>query len=297
MSAAPTWQQFNRVMARIVQQLGTITWDEWQVRVLRLHDVEATPVRPAGLHAHAWHELSLVTSGTVAYRWRDRECVVPAGGMFAMAPGQRHAWRVPHGSAVITGYQLQLTPQGPAARAAQERWIAQFAEGGWTTPPQPLGIHLGAELHALAGAAQPSLALGCHLVRAHLCWALSSFSLGGLDADPAADDPDWLTRLHEHVVAHITEDLPLAALAERFGVSPRHLNRQFAAAYGQPLHRFVIEQRLERASHSLSWRDDPVAAIARSVGYTDAGYFGRLFRARFGLSPERWRQQEHKQKH
>ena len=139
-------------------------------------------------------------------------------------------------------------------------------------------------------------ALGCHLVRAHLCWALSCFGLGGRDADPQAGDPGWLTRLHEHVVAHLTEELPLAALAKRFGVSPRHLNRQFATAYGQPLHRFVVEQRLERASHSLSWRDEPVAAIARSVGYDDAGYFGRLFRARFGLSPERWRQREQERK-
>lgn len=35
--------------------------------------------------------------------------------------------------------------------------------------------------------------------------------------------------------------------------------------------------------------DTPVEAIAQDVGYSDAGFFGRLFRRTVGLSPAQYR--------
>lgn len=294
--AAAGWQTFNRTMAATVQQLGALIRGDWQVRVVRFHDVVGDRDAGPGEHVHAWTELSQVAAGRVAYRHGGEERVLEAGAAFCMPGGELHSWTVAAGPALITGYQLQLTPLASAGRASLAAFTARLAGGGWTLPPHPLAQALGDELHAQAAGGSAAVPLCCQLVRAHLSWLLERLAEGGAVAAPPEDlgGRDRLDRLREHVLEHLAEPLALADLAQRFGVGERHLNRLFAAAFGQPLHRFIIDQRLERAAHSLIWRDEPVAAVARGVGYDDPGYFGRLFRSRFGKSPERWRQETRK---
>lgn len=285
-----SWQTLNRIIAGWVQQLGAILAPGLQIRVLRLHDVVVDSGATSGTHAHAMFELSVVQRGVVAYAYDGTERPVAAGGTFAMPPGRRHGWRVAAGPAVITGYQLQITAADAHGRGQLERWYERLvASGGWTLPPQPLPAALVDTLH---GEALGNADLGCQLIRSHLLWSFERLGAWLDEGQPEAgmsDGEDALIRLRDYVLEHLTEELSLAAVAKRFGVSPRHLNRRFATLTGKPIHRFIVDQRLERASQSLVSRDEPVASIARSVGYDDPGYFGRLFRARFGLSPDRWR--------
>lgn len=293
---AADWQTFNRTMAAVVQQLRAVVHADWQIRVLRLHDVVGeTGVGPAE-HAHAWTELSQVASGRVSYRRANEERELGPGAVFCMPGGERHAWRATSGPALIVGYQLQITPLTPSGRTALSSFNARIAANCWSLPPHPFAAATVDELHAVAtgSGAAPLCAL---LVRAHLVWLIDRLSNSCTPAPAVADGglDDRLDRLREHVLEHLTEELSLSDLAQRFGVSERHLNRLFNATFGQPLHRFIIDQRLERAAHTLVWRDDSVTTVAHSVGYEDPGYFGRLFRSRFGRSPERWRQESRRQ--
>lgn len=286
----PSWQSINRVFAGWVQQLGTLHAAGLQIRVLRLHDVIAAPGGAYGLHSHAWCELSVVHRGVIAYTHDGREYPVAVGGTFVMPPGRRHMWRTAAGPAVITGYQMLITAAEVCNRGRIERWQEHMiGTGGWILPPHPLPAALIDTLH---GEALHHADLGCQLIRSHLLWSLERLGAwvdDGVAATEPGDDTDALIRLRDYISEHLAEELGLDSLAKRFGVSPRHLNRRFATLTGKPIHRFIVDQRLERASHSLIWSDSAVAAIACGVGYDDPGYFGRLFRARFGLSPERWR--------
>ena len=46
---------------------------------------------------------------------------------------------------------------------------------------------------------------------------------------------------------------------------------------------------MERACYLLDTYDQPVAEIARGLGYEDPYYFSRLFRKVMGMSPTRYR--------
>lgn len=288
--AVPSWQSINRMLAGWVQQLGIIQVPGWQIRVVRLHDVVAESGFASTVHAHAWCELSVVQRGVIAYAHGGSEHEVTAGGTLVMPPGRRHSWRAVSGPAVITGYQLLLTAADTSTRGQLAQWDERLiAAGAWTLPPHPLPTALVAALH---DDATRNADLGCQLIRAHVLWSLERFGMWAADDQSGSDSSEQseiVVRLRDYVLEHLAEHLSLAAVAKRFGVSPRHLNRGFTALTGLPIHRYIIDQRLERAAHSLVWRADPVAVIARSVGYDDAGYFGRLFRARFGESPDRWR--------
>lgn len=293
--ASADWQTFNRTMTAVVQQLRSVEHGGWQVRVLRLHDVVGATGYGPGEHAHAWTELSQIASGCVAYRRAGDERELGPGAVFCMPGGERHAWRAVAGPALIVGYHLQVAPTGPAGRGDLATFNARLAAGGWSLPPHPFALAVADEMHAVAASGSAAVPLCSLLVRAHLAWLLERLAAGGAPASATTEDGDRLDRLREHVLEHLAEPLSLTDLAQRFGVSERHLNRMFNAAFGSPLHRFIIDQRLDRASHTLVWRDDSVAVVARSVGYDDPGYFGRLFRSRFGRSPERWRQAARRQ--
>lgn len=82
-------------------------------------------------------------------------------------------------------------------------------------------------------------------------------------------------------------DLSPAGVAASIGVSTRHLHRLFAdreTTFG----RWLLGRRLEGARRELAepaWDHLPIAAIAARWGFRDASYFGRAFRARYGLTP------------
>lgn len=86
-------------------------------------------------------------------------------------------------------------------------------------------------------------------------------------------------------------DLSPEMVAGQIGISKRYLQTLLAASGTS----FVAElnaTRLDRASELLSdprTHGLPVADVAFRTGFLDPGYFTRLFRKRFGITPREWR--------
>jgi AraC-like DNA-binding protein len=86
-------------------------------------------------------------------------------------------------------------------------------------------------------------------------------------------------------------DLSPELVAEQIGISKRYLQTLLAAS-GTSFVQELNATRLERASDILL---DPragnlaIADVAYRTGFLDPGYFTRLFRKRFGITPREWR--------
>jgi transcriptional regulator GlxA family with amidase domain len=78
-------------------------------------------------------------------------------------------------------------------------------------------------------------------------------------------------------------------MAARSGLPERTFVRRFRNATGMSPMEYVHTLRLEEAKHQLETTALPVEAIAGECGYEDAGYFGRLFSKRIGLTPAQYR--------
>jgi len=108
-------------------------------------------------------------------------------------------------------------------------------------------------------------------------------------AAQAAADPEF-AELHGWIREHMHEDLDLAALAERAGVSPRTLERRYVCKLGQTPLKVLETMRLETARLSL---EDPYASlkeIARRTGFGDQQRLRRAFQRRFGVTPTEYRE-------
>jgi AraC family transcriptional regulator len=99
-----------------------------------------------------------------------------------------------------------------------------------------------------------------------------------------------MRRVLDHIDGHLDDDLGLAVLAGVAAFSKHHFHRQFVAAFGVTVHRYVQLARMKRASYRLAFRDDAsVGEIALDAGYDAADAFARAFRRRVGQVPSAFR--------
>ena len=88
-----------------------------------------------------------------------------------------------------------------------------------------------------------------------------------------------------------TRSFSLEELAETIGVSKSYLSRIFKMNAGISVWAYLNRYRIQKAKALLLLSNESITTIASSVGYEDAGYFGRVFHEITGLTPRAFRQQ------
>ena len=81
------------------------------------------------------------------------------------------------------------------------------------------------------------------------------------------------------------QPLRRAALARLAGVSPRHLDRLFAAELGVSFRAQYLRMRLDHAQRLLVQSPMSLAEIAFATGFSSASHFSRAWRGQFGKTP------------
>ncbi len=111
-------------------------------------------------------------------------------------------------------------------------------------------------------------------------WSIQDAS--GILAHQAArllDDPD----------AWYDKDLSVQALADRLGVSDRHLRRIFEAALGVSPMQYLQTRRLLTAKQLLADTTLPITQVALSSGFASVRQFNAAFVAQYKLNPTQLR--------
>jgi AraC family transcriptional regulator len=99
----------------------------------------------------------------------------------------------------------------------------------------------------------------------------------------------WLHAVEERLRAEFARPPSLSELARDAGVHPVYLARSFRAATGLAVGAFVRKLRLDWAEEQLLRTGTPLAELSAEAGFADQSHFTRLFRARTGQTPARFR--------
>jgi len=128
--------------------------------------------------------------------------------------------------------------------------------------------------------------------------AVTEFLVAGLAAEVAQPNGAAAIRdAHLHRVRQAIEsllaepDLRLGQVAEAAGVSPRYLQKLFAAA-GEKFTRYVRQRRLERCRLDMlspRYAEASISSIAFRWGFNGSAHFSRAFREQYGVSPREYR--------
>lgn len=98
--------------------------------------------------------------------------------------------------------------------------------------------------------------------------------------------PAWrLANVRDYIEAHLADDLTLAELAEVAGFSLSHFKALFRQAMGVPVHRYVLERRVERARLLVLEGRRTMTEIAVEVGFAHASHLARSMRRVLGVRP------------
>ena len=100
---------------------------------------------------------------------------------------------------------------------------------------------------------------------------------------------DTATRLKRYVEKHYSQTITKEDLANAAFCSVPHLYRVFQKHFHLSPSHYINKVRLQKASVFLECSDRAVSEIAQAVGFDDAGYFSRLFREQYCVSPKEYR--------
>ncbi|WP_440964594.1 helix-turn-helix domain-containing protein [Massilia sp. GER05] len=260
---------------------------------LPLLDVLTSPV-PSGRFdspVDERHVLCLHLGGPVPVSYRAGKAErqgVRLHGQFCVVPGGSSTrWTL---AQPATSLLLRLAPahlrataddMGHGARAfdlapAIHVRDPQIERIGWMMQAEDHDAHPGGRLFADSLAS----ALAVRLV------ALQSRSR----TVPARALPAWrLRHVVDYIDAHLDQDLTLAELAAVAGFSPSHFKALFRQATSTPVHRFVLERRVERARLHLLEGRLSVTEVALETGFAHPSHMARWMRRIVGLSPSQIR--------
>jgi AraC-like DNA-binding protein len=92
------------------------------------------------------------------------------------------------------------------------------------------------------------------------------------------------------IAEHLDRPIDMAVLAREFHLSYSHFRRLFKRYTGLAPSQYHLQLRLNKAKELLRATSLSIKEICGQLGFHDPYYFSRLFKAKAGLSPRRWRQ-------
>jgi AraC-like DNA-binding protein len=101
--------------------------------------------------------------------------------------------------------------------------------------------------------------------------------------------PEAVSRAIAFCRNHLERTIGVAEMAEAAGYSRYHFSRMFAASEGIGPAEFLTRVRLERAVNLLKHSGESIKTVADRCGFAGAGYFCKVFRKAYGVSPMEFR--------
>jgi len=103
-------------------------------------------------------------------------------------------------------------------------------------------------------------------------------------------DVEFVHKIHEIIEQNLNaNDFNIDTIAETIGLSRSAFFKKLKSLTGLAPVDLVKEIRLSKAAVLIETTDNNIAEIAYSVGFHDAGYFGKCFRKKYGMTPKEYR--------
>jgi AraC family transcriptional regulator len=180
----------------------------------------------------------------------------------------------------------------PTARVEWRRTDSIIGFDRCDLASDPVVHHLGLCLHtARSRPSEMSPVCADHIASALEAYLNQAHNVVSLPPPAARGGlaPWQLRQAKEMLVSRLDEPISLAELAHACKLSPGHFARAFRQTTGQPPHRWLMEQRIEKAKQLLVETTLSLAQIALTCGFADQSHFTRVFAQLVQSSPGQWR--------
>lgn len=265
-------------------QLKDTSWLDARTRI---SIVRRRVTQPVSMHLHEYFELEIVLSGAGTQNLNGSVYPLHPGTVYFLTPIDFHAVE-PEGALEVLNVafaQDLLSPQ------LQTHFLNRREDLIFSSPQE------AQSLATLIGRLEQECACDdafSQTARRQLL-ELIMYPIArsaGTQPDLPRPDVQSLQEALQYLFRHFREDITLADLAERSGYTPNYFSRIFHESCGIRFVDFLSRLRLNYAQTMLLTTSQPVAAIARTSGFSSPSNFFRAFRAETGRSPLEYRRQK-----
>lgn len=206
-------------------------------------------------------------------------------------PGQVQSFVRP---GTTNGTHLLFTPAFPPHTSSADRWAKEwYGPGCWQLGARPEYAALSTLLGQLrAEYGRPRQAVSAEILQLLLATVLLQIHRlprPGNGGDPQAGGEVY-TRFRAELERSYATTRRAADYAHRLGYTVKTLTRACTAATGRPV-KHVIDARVAlEAQRLLAHTDEPVATVARRLGFAEPTNFGKFFTRHTGTTPGTFRQ-------
>ena len=247
---------------------------------------------------HDFWELCYVECGEIALSLDEKSVKLASGMLFLIPPNRKHLYtavsKVENRAFVAcfesSSQSLKSLAEIPILAGEVERiTIHSVIEESGNTFFMNENEHLEVLPTANFGG-QQAILLQLEYLLIRLLRRLSSDKNDGvvfLDGEQFyADLAEVLMR---HFRDNLDKKLSLSDIADKFNYSRSFLCKTFKEQTGESIMSCFMRLKVEEAARLLRETDKTVSEVAASLGFSDAKYFGALFKSHTGASPTEFR--------
>lgn len=130
------------------------------------------------------------------------------------------------------------------------------------------------------------LAIGTHLLERYGAGATTGWSESG---GSRVLSRKLEARAKDMLLAALRDDSSIADIAEACGLSRSYFIKAFRQTVGTTPHRWLLEQRVQKAQELLRMPGRSITDVALLCGFADQAHMTRVFTSLVGVSPGAWR--------
>ncbi len=236
-------------------------------------------------NAHRGVEIAWCSGGTVEYRIGARAVTLQPGSAIVIPADVEHTTSLPAATTTARSIHVAVEAFTAATEAIGARLRDARVVDGTVDRPSTLAT-LGSLLAREAEEDRGGKALAIEaLTDAVVVEALRT------DDSPAREGEGRDPRVRRAIgVIHdrYADSLTIGDLAQAARMSRYHFSRIFRLETGKSPYRYLLDVRMSRAAHLMRVRRCGVTEAAISVGCSDLGRFGRMFRDMHGVRPSEY---------
>ena len=109
------------------------------------------------------------------------------------------------------------------------------------------------------------------------------------EKEPEKTEERTISSITRYLQEHLSEEISLAVLAEKFHLNPQYISQLFKSEIGVGFLTYLTNTRLEKAKKLLVSTSLSVAEIAEQCGYGDYRVFSKVFKKTEGITPSQFK--------
>ena len=111
--------------------------------------------------------------------------------------------------------------------------------------------------------------------------------LAELSEDDATSKIDYPKTVKQYIKLRYADDISVEQIAHHLSINRRYMSRIFKERYGKSVVDYLVDYRLKKASERLLSGAN-VTDAAQTCGYRDVFNFSKMFKKKYGVSPNHY---------